>query len=125
MSAFTRSRHDIQDFLTGNLLGTDDEDVGRFYGLDLYQNHSFLVSNIGVFEAREGMKEGGWSVRDVGFSAGAIRAVMGDIGPAFNVASVRGGGCVVVATWEEGVLREGLVGDVLDRVHRRLRLLVV
>ena len=108
----------------GNLLGEDIEEVGGFYGMRLYQNNSFLISNLGVFEPREGMEDGGWEIKDVGFSAGAVRASMGDIGPSFNVASVNGGDCVVCATWEEGVLDESEVERVLDGVRARLEAVI-
>ena len=56
----------------------------------------------------------------MGFSAGAIRALMGDIRPIFNVTSLKNRDCVVFITWEEGVLEETMVGRVLDRVKARL-----
>ncbi|KAL2064287.1 hypothetical protein VTL71DRAFT_4781 [Oculimacula yallundae] len=93
----------LQGYLTCRLLGEDNEEVGSFYGLGLYLNNSFLISNIGVFKPRDDMEDGGWTVTDAGFGAGAIRASVGDIGPVFSVASVEwgrlcdcgdvGGGC--------------------------------
>ena len=107
----------------GSLLGEDIEEVD-FYGLSLYQNNSLLISNLGVFEPREEMDGGGWEIKEVGFSAGSIRASMGDIGPSFNIASVRGGDCVVCATWEESVLEDRVTERVLDGVKARLEAVV-
>jgi hypothetical protein len=120
MNDFIKSKRTLQDFLIGKLLGEDEEDTGIF----LYQNNSFLVSNLGVFEPREGMGDGGWSIKDVGFSASAIRATMGDIGIVFNVSSMRDGDCVIYATYEEGVLKEDMVRSVLYGVIGRLRMLI-
>ncbi|CZS93223.1 uncharacterized protein RAG0_03601 [Rhynchosporium agropyri] len=115
-----KSNDVLQSYLTCRLLGEDNEEVGSFYGLGLYLNNSFLISNIGVFNPREDMKDGGWSVKDAGFGAAAIRAAVGDYGPVFSVASVKNGDCVIAATWEEGVLKEEMVRDVLGAVLRRL-----
>jgi hypothetical protein len=120
-SAIHTSRSVIQEFLMEKLLGEDDEEASGFDALGLYMNNSFLISNLGVFEERRGMGDGGWSVGEVGFSAGAIRASMGDLGMSFNVASVKGGGCVVSFVWEEGVLEQVMVGAVCKRVRARLK----
>ncbi|KAL5322671.1 hypothetical protein ACEPPN_010646 [Leptodophora sp. 'Broadleaf-Isolate-01'] len=119
-----KSDNVLQGYLTCRLLGEDNEEVGAFYGLGLYLNNSFLISNIGVFHPKEDMKAGGWSVRDVGFGAAAIRAAVGDYGPVFSVASVQNGDCVIAATWEDGVLKEEMVKNVLIAIAKRLEDLV-
>jgi len=113
----------LQSYLTCRLLGEDNEEVGSFYGLGLYLNNSFLISNIGVFDPKGIMKDGGWSVKDVGFGAAAIRAAVGDYGPVFSVASVKGGDCMIAATWEDGVLEEEMVKNVLKAISARLGVL--
>ncbi|KAH6668708.1 alcohol acetyltransferase [Halenospora varia] len=118
-----KRRTALQDFLTGKLLGEDEEEIGTFYGLGLYQNNGFLISNIGAFEPKDDMTHGGWSITDVGFSAGQIRAALGDAGIVFNVASVKGGDCLVIATYEKGVLEGKMVVKVLEALMARLRLL--
>jgi hypothetical protein len=123
-SAIYKSRRVVQDFIMGPLLGEDIEEVGTFYGMGLYQNNSFLISNLGVFEPREEMNNGGWTVEEVGFSAGSIRASMGDIGPSFNAASVKDGDCVMCATWEQSVLEERMVERVLEGVKARLEAVI-
>lgn len=112
-----------QDFLTGKLLDGDPEDSGSFYGLGLYQNNGYLISNIGSFEPTEGT-EGEWSVCDVGFWAAQIRAALGDAGIVFTTAGVKSGECVVVAGYEEGVLDGGVVQKVLEGIIGRVRVLV-
>jgi hypothetical protein len=126
MSEFIyKNRMTLQDYLTGKLLGEDDEETGKsFYGLGLYQNYSFLVSNLGAFAPREDMIDDKWSVENVEFSAAATRAALGDVGIVFNVASVMDGECVICATYEDGVLRGKMVRRVLDGVLERLRMLV-
>ena len=124
MNKFIQSRKTIQDFLTGRLLGEDNENIGRFYGLDLYQNNSFLISNVGVFEPRESKKDGGWTIQEVGFSAASIRAAMGDIGPSFNVASAKNGDCIISTTYENVVLKDKMVKFVLQRLLSRMKTLV-
>ncbi len=119
-----KSKTVLQGFLTCTLLGEDDEEVGAFYGLGLYLNNSFLISNVGVFKPRDDMKDGGWSITDAGFSAAAVRAAVGDYGMVFTAASAKDGDCVIAATWEEGVLKEEMVKYVLSVVARRLKSLV-
>ncbi|KAH7348518.1 alcohol acetyltransferase [Rhexocercosporidium sp. MPI-PUGE-AT-0058] len=114
----------LQGYLTCRLLGEDNEEVGSFYGLGLYLNNSFLISNVGVFHPKDDMKAGGWSVKDVGFGAAAIRAAVGDYGPVFSVASTKNGDCVIAATWEDGVLKEEMIKKVLSAVFERLESLV-
>lgn len=112
-----------QDFLVCKTIAGDLEDVS-FAHHSLYMNNSFLVSNLGVFEPRDEMEDGGWSVDGVGFSAAAVRACVSDAGVVFDVASVRGGECVVVGVWEEGVLEE-VVRELLRAVRGRLDLLLI
>lgn len=113
----------MQDFLVCKILDGDMEDVS-FYGHGLYQNNSFLISNLGVFEPREDMVDGGWSVKEVAFSAAAIRATLSDFGVVFDVASANGGDCLISATYEEGVLKDEMVKEVLRAVLARLNLLI-
>jgi hypothetical protein len=119
-----KSRSVLQDFLTGQLLGEDDEEVGTFYGMGLYQNNSFLISNLGAFEPKQGTAEGGWSIEDAAFSAGTIRAALGDFGIIFNVASAKGRDCVICATYEDRVLEDEMVRRVLDTILARLELVI-
>lgn len=119
-----------QNILVTKALGEDDEDMGEFYGMGLYQSNSFLISNLGVFEPRadspnnvdraDSEMGGKWQVNDVAFSAGAIRAKLGVFGIVFNVASVKDGDCVICGCWEEGVLREDMVKRVMRRVGERI-----
>lgn len=113
----------MQDFLICKIFEGDIEDVS-FFGHGLYQNNSFLISNLGVFEPRENMLEGGWSIKDIGFSAGAIRATLSDFGMAFNVASVKEKDCMISAIFEEGVLKDEMVKEVLKAVLKRIKLLI-
>jgi Alcohol acetyltransferase len=124
MSRSWKSRKSLQDFLTGKLLGEDDEEVGTFYGLGLYQNNGFLISNLGAFEPKQEMANGGWKITDVGFSAGEIRAALGDAGIIFNVSSVKEGDCLIIATYEEGVLESEMVRRVLGGIMERLKFLL-
>lgn len=54
----------------------------------------------------------GWSITEVSFSAGVIRTALSDIGPSFNVASVKGGYCEISATYQSGVL----IGEMMRTV---------
>jgi len=122
---FVKSSRPLQDILTGKLLGEDVEEIdGTFHAMSLYMNNSFLVSNLGVFKPREAMSDGNWEIGDVAFSAGAIRASLGENGIVFNVASAKGGDCMICATFEEGVLKADMVRAVLDRVLGRLKLML-
>lgn len=123
-NAIYKSRSVLQDFLTGQLLGEDEEEVGTLYGLGLYQNNSFLMSNIGVFSPKVDMADNGWSVIDVAFSAGTIRAALGDVGIILNVASAQSGDCVICSTYEEGVLKDDMVQSVLEGILKRLKLVI-
>jgi hypothetical protein len=142
-----KERSAVQESLLVTLLGEEIEGV-TFYGLGLFQNNSFLISNLGVFEPKatkpqenvsrrnkatgleedeeteEQKKNGGWEITDIAFSAATVRASLGVAGIVFNVASLRGGDCVVCAGWEEGVLREEMVSGVLEGVGGRLRALI-
>jgi len=117
-----KSKTVMQDFLVSKTFDGDMEDLS-FYGHDLYQNNSFLISNLGVFQPRDDMAEGGWNVKEVSFSAGSIRAILGDIGIVFNMASVKKGDCLISATYEAGVLKDDMVRDILSAVLARLKLL--
>jgi len=118
-----RSGTVMQDFLVCKIFDGDMEDVS-FYGHGLYQNNSFLISNLGVFEPRKDMVDGGWSVKEVAFSAAAIRATLSDFGIVFDVASAKGGDCLISAAYEEGVLKDEMVQEVLRAVLARLKLLI-
>jgi hypothetical protein len=118
-----QSRAVVRDFLFCKIMDVDIEDFS-FYGHGLFMNNSFLISNLGVFEPQNDMSDGGWSIKDIGFSASAIRAALGDIGIVFNVASAKGGDCLISATYEEGVLRDEMVKKVLRAVLARLKLLI-
>jgi hypothetical protein len=124
LTAFSKSGAAIQDFLSGRLLGEDDEEVGQFTGFGMVLNYSFLISNLGVFQPKEDIAPDGWAIADVGFSAGAIRAALSDCGIIFNVASAKDGDCVIFATYEEAVLKEDMVKRVLDLVSQRMKLLI-
>jgi hypothetical protein len=113
----------MQDFLVCKLFEGDMEDLS-FYGHGLYQNNSFLISNLGVFEARENMVDSGWSIKDIAFSAAAIRATLGDFGIVFDVASINGGDCLISATYEAGVLKDDMVKGVLTVVLARMKMLI-
>jgi hypothetical protein len=113
----------MQDFLICKTFEGDMEDAG-FFGLGLFQNNSFLISNLGVFEPREDMVDGGWSIKEVAFSAAAIRATLGDVGIVFDVASVKDGDCLISATYEEDVLKDQIVKEVLTAVLARIKLLI-
>lgn len=110
----------LQDYLKSKLLGQDDEEIGTFRGLQ-HQNHAFLISNIGVFKPRDDMRDGGWSVTDVAFCAAAVRAALEDYGMVLMVAGVEDGDCVVTASWEEGVLKEEMVKEILRSISGRLK----
>lgn len=118
------TRRVLQDFLTGELLGEDEEEVGTFYGMGLYHNNSFLISNIGVFHPKDDMMNGGWSVDEVMFSAGAVRAAVGDVGIVFSVAGAKDGDCIICATYEKSVLKDEMVEKVLDGILARLNKIV-
>jgi hypothetical protein len=118
-----KSRTVVQDFLVCKILEGDMEDIS-FYGHGLYQNNSFLISNLGVFEPRENMVDSGWSIKDAAFSAAAIRATLGDFGIVFDVASVKGEDCLISATYEAGVLKDEMVKGVLMTVLARMKLLI-
>ena len=115
-----------QNFLVAKALGEDNEDMGEFFGKGLYQYNSSLISNLGAFEPcaesadRVEGESLGWEVSGVAFSAGAIRAKLGDFGIVFNVASAKDGDCVICGCWEEGVLREEMVKMVLRRVGEKI-----
>jgi hypothetical protein len=110
----------MKEFLLCKTLEGDIEDLS-FYGHGIYQNNSFLISNLGVFQPREDMVDGGWSVKEVGFSAGAVRATLSDVGTVFNVASVKGGSCVISIVYEEGVLKDEMVKMVVAALAARLK----
>jgi Alcohol acetyltransferase len=121
--AMYKSGKVMQDFLLCKIFERDIEDVS-FYGHGTFQNNSFLISNLGVFEPRDGMVDGGWGIKEVGFSAGAVRATLSDFGIVFDVASIKRGACLISAVYEEGVLKDGMVKEVMIALLARLKLLV-
>lgn len=120
--------HALQDFMAGKYLGEDDEEVAERWALGLFQGNSFVLSNLGVFdpikETKEVPGEKGWSIQEIHFSTAAIKAGLCDFPVAINVASLKGGDCIVAASFEKGVLGEETVGKLLAGIRGRLNVLV-
>ncbi|KAK9322293.1 alcohol acetyltransferase [Lipomyces orientalis] len=121
-----KSKTALQDYLTIQLLGIDNEEFASqaFPNLGRISNNTFLVSNIGEFQAIKEELSAGWSIAHVEFSAAATKASCGTAGIVFNVASVEKGELVVNASYEEGVLRPETVRKVMIGVKERLKLLL-
>ncbi len=78
-----------------------------------------------MFKPREEQEiEDGWRIEDVTFSAAALKARLSDAAIAVNVASVKGGDCVITVSYEKGVLRDEMVREFLRGVEGRLEFLL-
>lgn len=120
--------HALQDFMAGKYLGEDDEEVTKRWALGLFQGNSFVLSNLGVFdpikEVKEAPRDEEWSIKEIHFSTAAIKAGLCDFPVAINVASLKGGQCVIAASFEKGILSEAIVGKLLAGIRGRLDVLV-
>jgi hypothetical protein len=115
----------LHDFASCKIFPDDDEGICRLYSCGLYQQNSFILSNLGVFKPREEQEiEDGWRIEDVTFSAAALKARLSDAAIAVNVASVKGGDCVITVSYEKGVLRDEMVREFLRGVQGRLEFLL-
>ncbi|CRG88908.1 hypothetical protein PISL3812_05943 [Talaromyces islandicus] len=104
------------------LVGEDEEDyISQVLpGSKYTQENCFSVSNLGVFDSGETKR---WTISNMQFSAGAIKAGYG-ANLTLNVVGVRGGATVIHASTEEGSLRDGFVDLLLERVQQRLEAII-
>ncbi|KAJ5094712.1 Alcohol acetyltransferase [Penicillium angulare] len=102
-----------------DLIGEDEEDyVSQFApGLKLVQKYAFNVSNLGAFENKAG--NGPWTISNMEFSAGAIKAGYG-VNLSFNVSGVRDGATVIHVNSEEGSLSDDFVPSLISRIKKRM-----
>lgn len=86
------------------------------------RDHSFEVSNVGVFDSDEHRDEGGRKdgvrVDRILFSQGSNVISPGLV---FTVASVRGGDLGIGLTWQEDIVRKGDAEEVLKELETELR----
>lgn len=109
----------MKAWLAIDLIGEDEEDyISQFLpGLRLVQKHAFSVSNLGAFDSQSG--SGPWTIYNMEFSAGAIKAGFGP-NLTFNVAGVRDAATVIHVSNEEGYLSNGFVASLLERIEKRM-----
>ncbi|KKY23030.1 putative peroxidase family protein [Phaeomoniella chlamydospora] len=113
----------LRDHKSINLIGPDDEhyvaQMVPAIGQQLKQ--AFLVSNLGAFDPASSASP--WTISDVEFSAGATKGGIGtDV--VFNMASVKGGDCVINLTYEKGVLDPDMVRKLIQGVKTRLEVMI-
>jgi hypothetical protein len=108
---------------TASLLGEDEEDyISQFLpGYKTSQQNCFSVSNLGAFAPSH--SPDGWTISNMEFSAGAVKAGYG-VNLTFNVAGVAGGDTVIHVSAEEGSLRDGFVSLLLERIQKRLEAII-
>jgi hypothetical protein len=102
-----------------DLIGEDEEDYisDLVPGLKLFQKYAFSVSNLGAFENKAGA--GPWTIYNMEFSAGAIKAGYG-LNLTFNVSGVKDGGTVIHVSSEEGSLSADFVASLISRIEKRM-----
>ncbi|CAI7619708.1 unnamed protein product [Penicillium palitans] len=109
----------MKAWLSIDLIGNDDEDyVSQLLpGLKVVQKSAFSVSNLGAFDGQSG--PGPWTISNMEFSAGAIKAGYGP-NLTFNVSGVRDAATVIHVSNEEGSLSSDFVASLLGRIEKRL-----
>lgn len=102
-------------------VGEDEEDYlsQLLPGYKTSQENAFAVSNVGVFDP----VSQGWTISNMQFSAGAVKAGYGS-NLTFNVVGVRGGATVIHVSAEEGCLRDDFTSSLLERVQQRLEAII-
>ncbi|KAK9239160.1 hypothetical protein V1525DRAFT_418010 [Lipomyces kononenkoae] len=108
------------------MIGEDLEDFVSqgFPSLGLFSNNAFLISNIGELQLSDEEVSSGWKISHAEFSVAATRASVGNSGIVFNVASVNGGSLVINLSYEQGVLKPQTVRKLVDKVAKRLNVLI-
>ena len=114
----------LQNFLSWNLFGSDDEEIIKAYNQGHHAQNSFVLSNKGVFRPKKHRKDSGWKIVDVALSGAAVRAKVCSMALGMYVATAEDGDCVVVASYEKDVLRDQVIRDLLKGIDRRLKALL-
>jgi hypothetical protein len=114
-------------WLTVSLLGEDEEDYTSQFlpGYRNSQRNCFFVSNLGAFAPSHHHHSplGGWTISNMEFSAGAIKAGYG-ANLSFDVTGVAGGDTVIHVSAEKGSFRDGFVSSLLERIQKRLEAII-
>ncbi|KAJ5719807.1 Alcohol acetyltransferase [Penicillium malachiteum] len=102
-----------------DLIGKDEEDyISQFVpGLKLVQKYAFNVSNLGAFENR--VDGGPWTISNLEFSAGAIKAGYG-VNLSFNVSGLKGGATVIHVSSDGESLSSEFVASLIPRMESRM-----
>ncbi|RTE83826.1 hypothetical protein BHE90_001649 [Fusarium euwallaceae] len=78
----------------------------------LHLNNSFQISNLGNFST-SGEKEGPWKIDGMNFSASTVNGTI-SYNISINVAGVEGGDTIINASYEDGIIAEDMVNDILE-----------
>ncbi|KAL2679259.1 hypothetical protein Neosp_010026 [[Neocosmospora] mangrovei] len=84
----------------------------------LHLNNSFQVSNLGSFPTG-GEKEGPWKIDGMNFSASTVNGII-SYSICINVAGIEGGDTVINASYEDGIIAEDMVYDILEGSLERI-----
>ncbi|KAH7000528.1 alcohol acetyltransferase [Ilyonectria destructans] len=109
-----RAANGVSDDLEGML-------SSNFPALGLHLNNSIQVSNLGAFST--GGQGGRWKIEDISFSASAVNGNI-SYNIAFNVAGVEGGGTVICASYEDGILEKEMVSGILEAALEKIEAII-
>ncbi|KAJ4309315.1 hypothetical protein N0V84_011573 [Fusarium piperis] len=84
----------------------------------LHLNNSFQISNIGSF-SMSGEEQGPWKIDGMNFSASTVNGTI-SYNISINVAGVEGGDTVINASYEDGIIAEDMVYDILEGALERI-----
>jgi hypothetical protein len=124
----------IQDLLLLSKVSEDEEAVAAqiLPGIGVMAEHSYCMSNLGVFEQRVGGDGNGmhgdedtgpWKIGAIEFTCSATAPCCGYL-LYFAVLSLKGGACMINISYVKGVLEDERVKMILERIELRLTALL-
>jgi Alcohol acetyltransferase len=114
----------VQDFMVMSSFQKEEEAFAKqiLPSIGLTTERAYSLSNLGVFDGQ--MEEGGpWRIGNLEFSVAATKPCVGYM-LYFGVITLKGGDCVLHATYNKGVLEDEMVFLLLERMEQRLSYLL-
>lgn len=99
----------------------EDTQSTQFPALGFHARNAFQVSNLGIFSTTQ-EDEGPWKIDDMSFSTATVNGNL-SVPLNINVIGIQGGDLVINASYEDGILSEDLVSEILEGVVGKMEAL--